>query len=320
MNQPTFPFHTTSMNQQSSSTKALLRRLLRVMGLVWLLMPLTFVVPWLNSTAPPYFDLTSLLGVVAHRLAMTGGGDWGPWIVVSLILVPVSRPGLPIKRRLIEFVVIGVALLAVQGGGSLLNEVGLKEVVQEPRPHIKQLARALAGPTPPDGTILGMTADAFYDLPVAERRAHLCTVSGYDELEPSSHHCRSSASETPDSAASRRYCFEEYADETLHLHPRVCRHWISTTGGFSFPSGHAYSALFLATFFLGLALGYLSGWRLRFIQFLVVPWTILVAYSRPILRVHSPLDITVGGLLGVAFGVAAFVMVRAVLKRVGGTA
>ena len=47
----------------------------------------------------------------------------------------------------------------------------------------------------------------------------------------------------------------------------------------------------------------------------MVPWTVLVAYSRTILRVHTPLDIAVGGLLGVIFGVAAFLLVQAVLKR-----
>ena len=299
------------MNPPPPTTKAVLRRLLLVMGGVWLLMPLTFVVPWLNSTGPPFFDLTGGFGVFAHALALSGGGDWAPWIIIGLILLVLSRPGLSMKQRLLSFLAIGVTLLALQGGGAALNEYGLKEVIEEPRPHVKHLAAAAA---PSGGSILGMDADAFYDQPVADRRAHLCAVSGYDDLEPDSPHCRSDAA----APSPRQYCFEEYAHADLHAHPRVCRHWISTTGGFSFPSGHAYSALFLATFFMGLALSFLAGWRLRFIQFLVVPWTVLVAYSRPILRVHSPLDITVGGLLGVAFGVAAFVIARAVLKRIDG--
>ncbi len=298
------------MNPKPSTTKTVLRRLLLVMGLVWLLMPLTFVVPWLNSTSPPYFDLTGGLGVFAHFLALTGGGDWAPWIVIGLMLVLVSRPGLSVKRRVLEFLAVGVTLLALQGGGSAVNEFGLKEAVEEPRPHVKHLAAAPSGA----GSLLQMDADAFYEMPVAERRAHLCAVSGYAAFDPSSPHCRGAAPAT----SPRRYCFEDHPDENLHLHPRVCRHWISTTGGFSFPSGHAYSALFLATFFLGMALSFLTGWRLRFFQFLVLPWTVLVAYSRPILRVHSPLDITVGGLLGVVFGVAAFALARAVLKRIGG--
>ena len=75
-------------------------------------------------------------------------------------------------------------------------------------------------------------------------------------------------------------------------------------------------ALYL-TYNPGIAFSFLTGWRLWFFQFLVLPWTVLMAYSRPILRVHSPLDITVGGLLGIVFGVAAFVLARAVLKRIG---
>ena len=286
-----------------------------MIGFVWLLMPLTFLVPWLNSTSPPYFDLTGGVGVFAHLMALSAGSDWGPWVVLFLMALVVSRPGRSVKQRLLAFLVIGIAVLAVQGGGSWLNEVGLKEYVREPRPHIKQLARAPAGTTP-GSSILGLSAEAFYDTTVAARRAYLCDISGYDEIEPASRHCRVAASAAP--ASSRTYCFEEYADTDLHLHPRVCRHWISTTGGFSFPSGHAYAALFLATFFLGLALSLLSGWRLRFFQFLVVPWTVLVAYSRPILRVHSPLDITVGGLLGLVFGLLAFLVVRQVLRRIEG--
>ena len=212
------------MNQQQPTTKAILRRLLPVMGGLWLLMPLTFIVPWLNSTSPPYFDLTGGLGVFAHFLALTGGGDWGPWIIIVLILVVVSRPWLSAKRRLIEFLAVGVTLLALQGGGAALNEFGLKEVVEEPRPHVKQLADA----TSPAGSILKMDADAFYDMAVAERRAHLCAISGYDELDPSSPHCRNEASEAPDTSASarrRRVTASTTAPSTTHRARRPCSAW-----------------------------------------------------------------------------------------------
>ena len=290
------------MNQQEQTLGDLLRRVVPLIALVWVLLPLTFFVPWLNSTSPPYFDLTGWIGTVAQRLALSAGGDWGPRVVFFLILVLASRRGLSIKRRVVEVVVVGLALVVLQGGGSVFNEVVIKRTFKEPRPFVKQLAR-----TPPDvpleQSILKISPDSLYRLDRRARRAYLQEISGYDELV------------SPGS--SRQFCFEEYGEE-LRLNQRVCRQWAATTGGFSFPSGHAFSAMFMATFFLGMALSVLSGWRLWFFQFLVVPWTVLVAYCRVVLRVHSPLDISVGGLLGILFGLVALVLVVTVLKRVGG--
>ena len=290
------------MNQHEQTLGDLLRRVVPLIALVWVLLPLTFFVPWLNSTSPPHVDLTGWIGTVAHRLALSAGGDWGPRVVFVLLVVLVSRRGLTIKRRLVELVVVGLALVVFQGGGSAFNEVVIKETFKEPRPHVKQLARTPPG-TPPEQSILKISPDSLYRLDRQARRAYLQEISGYNELiAPGS---------------SRQFCFEEYAED-LHLNQRVCRHWASTTGGFSFPSGHALSAMFMATFFGGMALIVLTGWRLWFFQFLVVPWTVLVAYCRVVLRVHSPLDISVGGLLGIGFGLAALVLVVTVLKRVEG--
>ncbi len=289
------------MDHQEQTTGDLLRRVVPLIALVWVLLPLTFFVPWLNSTSPPYFDLTGWIGTAAHSVALSAGGDWGPRVVLFLIFVLVSRPGLSIKRRVVEVVVVGLAVLVLQGGGSLFNEVVIKRTFKEPRPHVKQLAR-----TPPgaslEHSILKISPDSLYRLDRRARRAYLQEISGYNELVAP--------------GSSRQFCFEEYGKD-LHLNRRVCRHWASTTGGFSFPSGHAVSALFMTAFFWGMALSVLAGWRLWFFQFLVVPWTVLVAYCRVVLRVHSPLDISVGGLLGVFFGLVALVLVVTVLKRVG---
>ncbi len=290
------------MNQQEQTLGDLLRRVVPLIALVWVLLPLTFFVPWLNSTSPPYFDLTGWIGTVAQRLALSAGGDWGPRVVFFLILVLASRRGLSIKRRVVEVVVVGLALVVFQGGGSVFNEVVIKRTFKEPRPFVKQLARTPSD-VPLDRSILKISPDSLYRLDRRARRAYLQEISGYNELiSPGS---------------SRQFCFEEYGEE-LRLNQRVCRQWAATTGGFSFPSGHALSGMFMAAFFLGMALSVLSGWRLWFFQFLVVPWTVLVAYCRVVLRVHSPLDISVGGLLGVLFGLVALVLVVTVLKRVGG--
>ena len=104
-------------------------------------------------------------------------------------------------------------------------------------------------------------------------------------------------------------CFEE-----VPVGEVVCRHWIKEVG-YSFPSGHSLNAMSFATFFLALALATLTGWRLR-LACLVVPWAVLVCFSRTVLRVHTPLDITAGGLEGLALGALAFLVVRKVLRRV----
>lgn len=307
------------MNAFAQPAKDILRRLIPRIAVLWMFLPLTFIVPWLNSTAPPYFDLTGWIGAVGYRLAVSGGSRQGPWIVIGFLLIMVSRPGLSVKRRLIEFVTMGVTLLVLLSGGSVLNEYAIKTSFGVPRPHVIALANTPAGVVPgdsvsteetmmpegalsPETSLLKITADSLYAMAPAERRAYMIDLLGFDAV----------------AATPGRLCLEELdANPELHVRKEVCGHWASTTQGFSFPSGHAYSAMFLATFFWGLALSVLSGWRLAFFQYLVMPWTVLMAYSRVILRVHSPLDITVGGLLGVIMGLAAFLLVRMALRREG---
>jgi len=93
---------------------------------------------------------------------------------------------------------------------------------------------------------------------------------------------------------------------TPDLSERLRAHWVVETG-YSFPSGHSYAATSCAALFLawGLFLG-VSGWR-RVALGLLLPWGLAVCYSRPMLGVHSPLDVTVGCALGFVFGgVAAY--------------
>ena len=90
-------------------------------------------------------------------------------------------------------------------------------------------------------------------------------------------------------------------------------HWIEETG-YSFPSGHAFSAMFLATFFLAIGATYLATKRL-WIFYALLPWALAVCYSRSILRVHTPTDITVGGLLGLAVALLAWAVARTLVRR-----
>ena len=271
------------MDYREPSLRDVLRRVAFIMIPAWALLLLTFIIPNLNSAGAPYVDLTGWIGAAAYGVAESGG-PWGvPAVGVLLLTVLLSRPGGSWKRRGIEAGVILVVLGVVLGGSAYLNEHYLKPALGIHRPNITQLAH-----TPPDAppaqTALGQTAKAFYALPDKETRSEALRASqGF---------------------------------QTFPLHPLVRAHWIAETG-FSFPSGHSLSALLFAAFFLALGLSVLAGWRRR-LFYAVVPWAVLVCYSRPILRVHSPTDITVGGIEGLVLGLAAFVVTRAVLSRTGG--
>ena len=274
------------MTQQATTTRDLLRRLAFFMAPAWLLLLLAFIIPRLDSTGPPYFDLTGGVGVAAYWLAESGSLRGIPWIALVLLLLLISRSGFAWKPRLKEALVVVVALGVLLGGSAALNEFGVKRIAKVFRPDILLLA-GTPSQTDEGRTVLGETAAAFYDRLRDDRTAYLETISD------------------PDAE-----CFEE-----VPLHELVCDHWIETTG-FSFPSGHSLTAMFFATFFLALALYFLSGWR-RWPCYLLVPWAVLVCFSRTTLRVHSPTDITVGGLEGLLFGAVAFLLVRKVLKAIG---
>ncbi len=113
------------------------------------------------------------------------------------------------------------------------------------------------------------------------------------------------------------YLAERLPPGTPGMHDEIRRHWIRETG-YSFPSGHALSAMTTATFFLAWAFAVLQGWRKRLMQALV-PWAILAAYSRPILRVHSATDILVGASQGVVTGLLGYSLCYVLLREPSGS-
>ncbi|HTM66677.1 MAG TPA: phosphatase PAP2 family protein [Flavipsychrobacter sp.] len=68
-------------------------------------------------------------------------------------------------------------------------------------------------------------------------------------------------------------------------------------GGFSFPSSHAANHFALAIFG-AITLGHLGKW----IWYVAILWAVLVSYAQVYVGVHFPLDVTCGGLLGIAAG------------------
>ena len=164
------------------------------------------------------------------------------------------------------------------GGGAWFNENFVKEKVGVPRPNIVWLAGDNgAGP-------LGMTPQEFYGSGDKEARSALLLPVLQGQPVP------------------------------VGLSPMVEAHWLDETG-YSFPSGHSSAALYFATFFLLTAVTYVKTKRL-WVYYLLLPWAVAVCYSRPILRLHTPTDITVGALQGIVTGFVVWVIVRQLIRKI----
>ncbi len=244
---------------------------------IWSLIPLTFLLPLVDSTRAPYFDLTRTFSQLAFWISQSGGKFMIPIIAVSMLTLLVTRRGITFKRRWKETGIV-VLIAAIFGGGvAALNENILKEQLKIPRPNIIWLAGENgSGP-------LGITPEDFCESGKKEARRELLAQALKGEPRP-----------VPLSSSIKAY-------------------WINETG-YSFPSGHAFSGLFFATFFLTIAATYLKTKRL-WVFYMLLPWALAVCYSRTILRIHTPTDITVGGLLGLVVGIVAWTFTRTLIRR-----
>ena len=238
---------------------------------------LTFVLPLVDSTRAPYFDLTQKLSQRAYWLSQSGGKIGATGVAVSMLTLLVICRGITFQRRIQEICIIMLIAAICAGGGSALNEYIVKEQIKIPRPNIIFLAGENgSGP-------LGMTPEGFYENGNNEARRKLLEKVLNSEPRP------------------------------VPLSSSIKAHWIETTG-YSFPSGHSFSAMFFATFFLMIAATYLTTKKL-WMFYALLPWALAVCYSRSILRVHTPIDISVGGLLGLAVGLVAWAVARTLIRR-----
>ena len=227
----------------------------------------------LFTFAVPPLALDGALARIAFVVAEAGDTLGCTILAALLIAVIAGRPGIGGDRRLREAVAIGVAATLFLGGGAVVNEHGIKPWFGVARPSIVELETMGA---------LKMGSLDFYALGgKAERSAYL----------------------------EQRFSDADYAGPLLDANVRS--HWAHMTG-YSFPSGHSFASMLLATFFLATGLTFLP-LRRAWPFFLLVPWAVAVGYSRVLLRVHSPLDVNAGALQGIAVGLVAFLLVRALL-------
>jgi len=241
------------------------------------LIPLAFLNSLIDSTRAPYFDLTQTFSQVAYWLSESGGKFGAPIVAVLMLMLLVTRVGTTNQRRWMEASIVVLVVVIFAGGGAALNEYFVKTQLKIPRPNIIWLAGENgSGP-------LGMTPENFYEIGNKEARGEVLAKVLNGETTP------------------------------VPLSSSIEAHWIAETG-YSLPSGHSFSAMFFATFLLAIAATYLTTKR-RWLFYALLPWALAVCYSRPILRVHTPTDITIGGLQGLVLGLMAWAIAQMLIRR-----
>jgi phosphatidylglycerophosphatase B len=231
----------------------------------------------LLSFVLPDIALDSPLADLAVRVS--DSASWGqlPFLCTAVLVLVVSRPGPSKRRRVVEGVLLSVAMLVAIPGNALLNEKVTKPAFEVPRPNIVALTEAHAlGPSIRD------PAD-FYAIGDKPARREFLSKRLSKLTEPA-------------------------------LSQRVRDHWLYETG-YSFPSGHATAAMTFASLFVAIGFLWLSGWRQRLTNTLLPIWAVCVVYSRPLLEVHTAIDVSGGTLAGFALGLGAFVFVRWTTNR-----
>ncbi len=229
------------------------------------------------SALLPEIALDATFADAVVHLTDTGSIKLLPYLLLAMIAIIVSRPGITGKRRGIEAATALVTMLVVGLAFTSFNEYAIKPLFGVPRPNIATLAESGAlGPEYPDG-------DSFYAAGDKQERRDL--------LGP---------------------LLEDV--ETPPLSDLVREHWAHETG-FSFPSGHSTAAMAFATVMAAIGLTWLSGWR-RVVTAVLLPiWAVFVAYSRVLLDVHRPVDVVAGSIVGFLFALVVFVAFRRTVER-----
>jgi hypothetical protein len=126
-------------HQEVTARQVMSRALVPVI-VAWLLIPLTFVVPLIDSTRAPYIDLTQTFSLLVYWLAWTGSKFGVPIIALVMLVVLVTRDGINAAKRWKEVFIIVLVASIFAGGGAAINEHIVKEQLKIPRPNIVWLA------------------------------------------------------------------------------------------------------------------------------------------------------------------------------------
>lgn len=249
-----------------------------------LMLLLSWIDPVINVLQAPYAygGLNSRFTELALWFSASGHFPFVSLVGLIFLFILISCQALSHQARSYTMISVVLISVALAGGGAWLNENMIKEKLMYPRPNIEYLAGQNGNGS------LGMTAMEFYQGSAGQMR----TKSQRSEI------------------------LQQILNQNplpVILSAGVRNHWIMETG-YSFPSGHSFAAMFFASFFLSLGISCLSGWR-KYIFYLLIPWAVAVCYSRLILRVHTPLDITIGGLEGLVLGVGGFLLYRFIMKK-----
>jgi phosphatidylglycerophosphatase B len=231
----------------------------------------------LLSALLPDIALDTGFADVVVRITDTATWTQLPYLCFVAVLLVISRHGLTRRRRAVEAgVIVGVMLLALAGNAQL-NEHIIKPLFGIPRPNIVSLTEsgALASELP--------DAESFYA--VGDKGARRIVLG---ELLPDL--------------------------QSPALSDRVRAHWVHETG-YAFPSGHSTAAITFAVMLAALGFGWLDGWRQAITTALVPIWAVFVVYSRPLLGVHTPIDVIAGTVVGFGWGLAAFGAIRWTVAR-----
>ncbi len=195
------------------------------------------------------------------------GGVYGITIIILVfsILCGILQRNFVKKSPFIIYLILFLSISI--GISSYFNEHYIKESIKVHRPNICILEKEY-----------GLNAQQFYQLESkTERRKYLTSFFN----------CKHISSLVINDKPTSNIIMKVWLHET----------------GFSFPSGHSTSAFLLTTIIGYLFLSLFKRWKIFFI-ICIFTWATLIAYSRVLLGVHTPLDVTTGALWGCILGLA----------------
>jgi len=211
-------------------------------------------------------------GVTNNKLASfclfisNTGGTHGVPIITLLFCVIIGVQFKGWRKKTTSMSISLILFSLILGGFARLNEHFIKEELKAPRPNVLFLETAYQ-----------FNSDTFYQFnEKSERRLYLERFLNLEENQT-------------------------IIINNQPISPRVIDHWLSETG-YSFPSGHSFNAFLMATLMGYILLFIYTDYRRKLFYILPFIWAISVAYSRPILGVHSATDISLGALMGSCVG------------------